>query len=126
MSETFRQYIKIRTFLGYRPKEILVELQNAFGDEAPNYANIQRWSKRFRDAIDSPIGSPLTSRSNFETQDYQQFDGNNPSDDNDANQMEKQINANAKKSESTHNTNRTSKSKRSTTARSKSQRVINE
>ncbi|CAM2704498.1 unnamed protein product [Rotaria socialis] len=96
------------------------------GDEAPNYANIQRWSKRFRDAIDSPIGSPLASRSNFETQDYQQLDGNNTSDDNDASQMEKQINANAKKSESTHNTNRTSNSKRSTTARSKSQRFINE
>ncbi len=31
MTETFRQYIKIRTFLGYRPKEILLELQNAFG-----------------------------------------------------------------------------------------------
>ena len=32
MAESFRQYIKIRTFLGYRPKEILLELQNAFGE----------------------------------------------------------------------------------------------
>ncbi len=31
MTESFQQYIKIRTFLGYRPKEILIELQNAFG-----------------------------------------------------------------------------------------------
>ncbi|CAF4793733.1 unnamed protein product, partial [Rotaria sp. Silwood1] len=68
MTESFQQYIKIRTFLGYRPKEILLELQNAFGDEAPTYANVQRWSKRFRDAIDSPLGSPLGSQLNFETQ----------------------------------------------------------
>ncbi|CAF1232627.1 unnamed protein product [Rotaria sp. Silwood1] len=131
MTETFRQYIKIRTFLGYRPKEILLELQNAFGDEAPTYANVQRWSKRFRDAIDSPLGSPLGSQLNFETQNYQinhQLDGNNINEDNNNNnnQIQKQINANAKKSESSHSTNGTNKSKRSFAIRSKPQRFINE
>ncbi|CAF2541163.1 unnamed protein product [Rotaria sp. Silwood2] len=129
MSETFRQYIKIRTFLGYRPKEILLELQNAFGNDAPTYANVQRWSKRFRDAIDSPLGSPLGSQLNFETQDYQmnqQLDGNNINEDNDNNQIQKQINANAKKSESSHSTNGKNKSKRSFAIRSKPQRFINE
>ncbi|CAF1292642.1 unnamed protein product [Rotaria sordida] len=124
MSETFRQYIKIRTFLGYRPKEILLELQNAFGDEAPTYANIQRWSKRFRDAIDSPLGSPLGSQLNFQTEDYQQLDGNKINEDNNNNQIEKQMNTNAKKSESSHST--VNKSKRSLTIHSKSQRFINE
>ena len=33
MTDAFQQYIKIRTFLGYRPKEILLELQNAFGKQ---------------------------------------------------------------------------------------------
>ncbi|CAF1978410.1 unnamed protein product [Rotaria magnacalcarata] len=88
MTESFQQYIKIRTFLGYRPKEILVELQNAFGDEAPNYANVQRWSKRFRDAMDTPLGSPLTSQLNLETQESQsdrQLDNSDLNDDNDNN-----------------------------------------
>ena len=93
MAESFQQYIKIRTFLGYRPKEILIELQNAFGtlqyysermysvfsgNEAPNYASVQRWSKRFRDAIESPSGS----QSNFEIQESNT-------------NMQKQINTNA-------------------------------
>lgn len=65
---------------------------------------MQRWSKRFRDSIDSPLGSPLPSQSNLATQDYQQLDGNNINNDNDSNQMQQQMNANAKKSESTHST----------------------
>lgn len=28
----------------------------------PSYANIQRWSKRFREAADSPLGTPMTSQ----------------------------------------------------------------
>jgi hypothetical protein len=36
MTESFQQYIRIRTFLGYRPKEILLELQNAFGSHLNN------------------------------------------------------------------------------------------
>lgn len=96
MTESFQQYIKIRTFLGYRPKEILIELQNAFGDQAPTYASVQRYSKRFRDAIDSSLGTPLSSQSIFETQEDQQLDRNNVSDIT----IQKQINTNANKSES--------------------------
>ncbi|CAF0753177.1 unnamed protein product [Rotaria sp. Silwood1] len=100
MTESFQQYIKIRTFLGYRPKEILLELQNAFGDEAPTYANVQRWSKRFRDAIDSPLGSPLGSQLNFETQEShsdQQLGNHNMDEDNNNNNIQKLINTNSHK-----------------------------
>ena len=100
MTESFQQYIKIRTFLGYRPKEILTELQNAFGDQAPTYTNVQRYSKRFRDAIDSSLGIPLSSQSIFETQEDQQLDRNNISDIT----IQKQINTNANKSKSKYST----------------------
>ncbi|CAF1108812.1 unnamed protein product [Didymodactylos carnosus] len=67
MSNSFRSYIKIRTFLGYPPKDILRELQDAFGDEAPKYSTVQRWSKKFRDSAQSPFGSPTGSQDHFET-----------------------------------------------------------
>lgn len=79
----------------------------SIGDEAPTYANVQRWSKRFRDAIDSPLASPLGSQVNFETQDYQlnqEINANNLNEENHDYQIQRQINANAKKSYSTHKT----------------------
>jgi len=71
--------VKRFLLLIYEKKSIYLFL----GNEAPTYANVQRWSKRFRDAIDSPLGS----QSNFEIQ---------------GNQIQKQINTNAKKNESIH------------------------
>ena len=116
MADSFQQYIKIRTFLGYRPKEILLELQDAFGksigerktnrstiifslgDEAPTYALVQRWSKRFRDAIDSPLGSPLPSQSNFVHQENQQIENESIDGETDHDDLS-QLNTNAHQSE---------------------------
>ena len=64
---------------------------------------MQRWSKRFRDAVDSPLSSRLNLEIQ-ENQSNQQLNTNLITEDNDGNQIQKQINANAKKSESTHST----------------------
>ena len=71
------------------------------GDEAPNYASVQRWSKRFRDAVDSPLGSPLASQSNFETRDTRSNQELDVEDEQHSSKRQTQINANAKHSEST-------------------------
>jgi hypothetical protein len=73
------------------------------GDEAPTYACVQRWSKRFRDAIDSPLGSPLASQANFIAQE-EQSDQQLDSDSIDEGQaMHKQLNTNANLAESLSN-----------------------
>lgn len=48
MAESFRQYIKIRTFLGYRPKEIHLELQDAFGNTRSSSLSRSHHGSSFR------------------------------------------------------------------------------
>ena len=84
------------------------------GDEAPNYACVQRWSTRFRAAIDSPLASPLSSQVNFQTEEYQfdhYLEKNNDNKHNETNQIHRQINENAKQSKSKNNRVRTQKTK---------------
>jgi hypothetical protein len=63
--ENFRFYIKVRTALNIQPKLIYDELYSVFGDQAPPYSTVTRWSKWFREGReeieDQPrIGRPVT------------------------------------------------------------------
>ena len=51
-NEFNRYYIKIRTILGINPKTICEELTDALGSDAPSYATVKRWAKRFREGRD--------------------------------------------------------------------------
>ena len=51
-NEFNRYYIKIRTILGINPKTIREELTDALGSDAPSYATVKRWAKRFREGRD--------------------------------------------------------------------------
>ena len=46
--ENFRFYIKVRTALNIRPTIIHDELRTVFGDEAPSFSIVARWSQWFR------------------------------------------------------------------------------
>jgi [histone H3]-lysine36 N-dimethyltransferase SETMAR len=63
--ENIRFYIKVRTALNIEPKSIYDELYSVFGDSAPAYSTVAKWSKSFRDGRerieDEPrIGRPVT------------------------------------------------------------------
>jgi hypothetical protein len=63
--ENFRFYIKVRTALNIQPKSIHDELYSVFGDQAPAYSTVAKWSKCFRegreDIEDQPrLGRPVT------------------------------------------------------------------
>ncbi|CAF4999957.1 unnamed protein product, partial [Rotaria sp. Silwood1] len=47
--ENFRFYIKVRTALDIEARTIHDELYTVFGDEAPSYRTVARWSQWFRE-----------------------------------------------------------------------------
>ncbi|CAF5030254.1 unnamed protein product, partial [Rotaria sp. Silwood1] len=47
--ENYHFYIKVRTALGISPTIIRDELATVFGDEAPSYATVARWTQWFRE-----------------------------------------------------------------------------
>ena len=59
--ENFRFYIKVRTALGIQPTIIHGELCTVFGDEAPSFRTVARWSQLFpegREEIDDLLQRP--------------------------------------------------------------------
>ncbi len=48
--KNFRFYIKVRTALNIQPTIIHNELSTVFGDEAPSFRTIARWSEWFRES----------------------------------------------------------------------------
>ena len=63
--ENFRFYIKVRTALNIGPTIIHDELRRVFGDEAPSFSTIARWSQWFREgreeiADEVRPGRPIT------------------------------------------------------------------
>lgn len=63
--ENFRFYIKVRTALNIGPTIIHDELRRVFGDEAPSFSTIARWSQWFREgreeiADEVQSGRPIT------------------------------------------------------------------
>ena len=47
--EDFRFYIKVRTALNIQPTIIRDELCTIFGDEAPSFRTVAKWSKYFHE-----------------------------------------------------------------------------
>ncbi len=45
--ENFRCYIKFRTALNIQARIIHEELASVYGDEAPSFRTVERWSKWF-------------------------------------------------------------------------------
>lgn len=64
MYNEFNQYfVKIRTILEINPKTICEELTDALGFDAPSYAIVRRWTKRFREGRDDIDDDPRSCRS---------------------------------------------------------------
>jgi len=64
-NEFNRYYIKIRTILGINAKTICEELTDALGYDAPSYATVKRWVKRFREGRDDVDDDPRSGRPVF-------------------------------------------------------------
>jgi hypothetical protein len=74
--ENFRFYIKVRAALNIQPKLIYDELYSVFGDQAPHYSTVTRWSKWFREGReeieDQPrIGKSVTKTTSDNLEDVQ-------------------------------------------------------
>jgi histone-lysine N-methyltransferase SETMAR len=65
--EHFRFYIKVRTALGIQPTIIHDELCTVFGNEAPSFRTVARWSKWFRDGREEIEDEPRAGRPITET-----------------------------------------------------------
>lgn len=65
--ENFRFYIKVRTALNIRPTIIHDELRNVFGDQAPSFSTVARWSQWFRDGREEIEDEPRPGRPVTET-----------------------------------------------------------
>ena len=48
-----RVYIKIRTLLGFGPKDILIDLEIVYKDASLSYTTVKEWAKRFREGQES-------------------------------------------------------------------------
>ncbi|CAF2708911.1 unnamed protein product [Rotaria sp. Silwood2] len=64
--ENFRFYIKVRTALNIQPTIIHDELCTVFGDEAPSFRTVAKWSKYFREGREeikdeTRSGRPITT-----------------------------------------------------------------
>ena len=65
--ENFRAYIKVRTALSIQPKTIHDELYSVFGDQAPSYGTVAKWSKWFREGRETIEDHPRPGRPVTET-----------------------------------------------------------
>ena len=48
--------------MGINPKTICEELTDALGSDAPSYATVKRWAKRFREGRDDVDDDPRSGR----------------------------------------------------------------
>ena len=55
-------YIKNRSRLGYSAKVIFSDIQALFGDNAVSYRTVSRWTKKFREGLESVENKPGTGR----------------------------------------------------------------
>jgi histone-lysine N-methyltransferase SETMAR len=65
--ENYRFYIKVRTALNIQPKFIHDELDSVFGDQAPPYNTVAKWSKLFREGREEVEDQPRPGRPVTET-----------------------------------------------------------
>ncbi|CAF1272185.1 unnamed protein product [Adineta ricciae] len=65
--ENFRAYIKVRTALSIQLKTIHDELYSVFGNQAPSYGRVTKWSKWFREGREAVEDHPRPGRRVTET-----------------------------------------------------------
>ena len=81
--ENFRFYIKVRTALGIQPTTIYDELSAVFGDEAPSFRSVARWSKWFREGREeiedeARPGRPITETTSENIEQVQSLINDDP------------------------------------------------
>ena len=57
-----RMYMKNRSKFGYSAKVIFNDIQALFGDNAVSYRSVSRWTKKFREGLESVENKPGTGR----------------------------------------------------------------
>ncbi|CAF4639261.1 unnamed protein product [Rotaria sp. Silwood1] len=81
--ENFRFYIKVRTALNIRPTIIHDELRTVFGDEAPSFSTVARWSQWFREGREeikdeARPGRPITETTSENIEQVRSIIDNDP------------------------------------------------
>ena len=81
--ENFRFYIKVRTALNIRPTIIHDELRTVFGDEAPSFRSVARWSQWFREGREeiedeTRPGRPITETTSENIEQVQSIINDDP------------------------------------------------
>ncbi|CAF4630581.1 unnamed protein product [Rotaria sp. Silwood2] len=66
-TENFRFYIKVRTAVNIEARTIHEELHMVFGDEAPSYRTVARWTQWFREGREEIEDEELSGRPVTET-----------------------------------------------------------